>query len=587
MALPRLRLPNLLATRKGRLAAFFCLYVTEGIPLGFAATAVAAQLRRDGVGPAEIGAFVALLYIPWGFKWIAGPIVDVFAIERLGRRRGWILITQVLMALTLLSTALLKLPEQLWLFSAIIVIHNLFGATQDVAIDALACTTLEAEERGVANGMMFAGAYFGNMLGGAGVLFLSGYTGFQTTFLVVAGLILLVTVGIVLPMREPPSPPRPPTEGSKAAAAFREVHQFATDSFRSFLGTRGALAGVLVSLLPPGAMCLGLSLLSNLGVELGMSDEGVASLSLTTTITSAVCCVLGGALSDRFGRRLMLSVYIALMSLPVLYLMVTFSNAGWIFPVDMTAADRPVAPPGLLGSFWFAAVAFAACNGLMYGTRSAIMMDVTNPAVAGTQFTAYMALANVAIAFASTWQGIAVETWGYPRMMLIDALFGLCCLALIPLLRSPRPAAGGTPCYLDGVAPRRARLAALVLGTLCLLWVPAWIFRVELGAFQKIAGTLGTLIFIASAVFLLAGGAVIAARARGLALLGACWAPLLILPFARYYADSIAGLVGVAADSPAFLRVVDAVVLGGPAVGGLLLLVMAARPWRELEPSVA
>ncbi|TAK51924.1 MAG: MFS transporter, partial [Betaproteobacteria bacterium] len=133
-----MRLPNLLASAKGRLAAFFFLYVTEGIPLGFAATAVATQLRRQDIGPAEIGAFVASFYLPWAFKWAFGPFVDVFASERLGRRRGWILGTQILMATTLLSTVLLKLPEQLWLFTVILLVHNSFGAMQDVAIDALA-----------------------------------------------------------------------------------------------------------------------------------------------------------------------------------------------------------------------------------------------------------------------------------------------------------------------------------------------------------------------------------------------------------------------------------------------------------------
>src|SRR2546428_8709659 len=93
-----MRLPNLLATTKGRLAAFFFLYITEGIPLGFAATAVATQLRRQDVGPAEIGAFVASFYLPWAFKWAFGPLVDVFASERLGRRRGWIIGTPILMA---------------------------------------------------------------------------------------------------------------------------------------------------------------------------------------------------------------------------------------------------------------------------------------------------------------------------------------------------------------------------------------------------------------------------------------------------------------------------------------------------------
>ena len=80
-------LPNLLATRRGRLAAFFFLYLTEGIPLGFAATAIATQLRRQSVGPAEIGAFVASFYLPWAFKWAFGPFIDVFSSDRWARRR--------------------------------------------------------------------------------------------------------------------------------------------------------------------------------------------------------------------------------------------------------------------------------------------------------------------------------------------------------------------------------------------------------------------------------------------------------------------------------------------------------------------
>ena len=71
---------------RGRLAAFFFLYLTEGIPLGFTATAIATQMRRQGLGPAEIGAFVGSLYLPWAFKWAFGPFVDVLSSDRCGRR---------------------------------------------------------------------------------------------------------------------------------------------------------------------------------------------------------------------------------------------------------------------------------------------------------------------------------------------------------------------------------------------------------------------------------------------------------------------------------------------------------------------
>src|SRR3954466_397307 len=112
-----MRLPNLLASRRGRLAAFFLLYITEGIPLGFAATAVATQLRRQGVGPDEIGAFVASFYLPWAFKRAFGPFVDVFRSQPFGHRRAWILGTQLIMALTLLSLMAVPMPQGLGLFT--------------------------------------------------------------------------------------------------------------------------------------------------------------------------------------------------------------------------------------------------------------------------------------------------------------------------------------------------------------------------------------------------------------------------------------------------------------------------------------
>ncbi|MEO7246521.1 MAG: MFS transporter, partial [Rubrivivax sp.] len=201
-----MRLPNLLDSRIGRLVTFFFLYVTEGIPLGFAATAIATQLRRQDVGPAAIGAFVGSFYLPWAFKWAFGPIIDVLTSERLGRRRGWILGTQIMLIVTLLACMGIDLPAELGLLTSVLLIHNSFGAMQDVAIDALAVSTLHADERGLANGVMFGGAAIGTAVGGSGVLFLMPVIGIKGGFAFVAACIALVTVFIVLPLRERPTP---------------------------------------------------------------------------------------------------------------------------------------------------------------------------------------------------------------------------------------------------------------------------------------------------------------------------------------------------------------------------------------------
>jgi len=203
-----MRFPDLLATKPGRMAAFFLLYVTEGIPLGFTATAVATQMRRQGLGPDAIGAFVGSLYMPWGLKWAVGPIVDTLTVDRWGRRRFWIILTQLMMMATLLVAMRVDFAHQLQAFTTVVFVHNLFGATQDVAIDALAVNVLSENERGTANGFMFSGAYVGQAIGGSGVLFLTPLLGFQNTFFVVCAWIACITLFVALPLREPPSPPR-------------------------------------------------------------------------------------------------------------------------------------------------------------------------------------------------------------------------------------------------------------------------------------------------------------------------------------------------------------------------------------------
>ena len=554
-------IPDLLATRRGRLAAFFLLYITEGIPLGFAAVAIATELRRRGVGPAEIGAFVGSFYLPWAFKWAAGPFVDVFRSKRWGHRRGWILATQIGMVVTLAVLVFVPLPEGLALFTAILLVHNSFGAVQDVAIDSLAVNTLQEDERGLANGLMFAGAAIGQAVGGSGVLLLTAYIPFRSTFLLVAASIALITVFVVLPMKERfVAAVAQAIEGSRMRAALTDMRVFAVQSFRSFVGTRGAYLGVFFSLLPAGAMSLGLALQTNLAVELGMNDDQVGALNFWTNLVSAGCMVIGGWLSDKLGRRITLAFYLAAMSLPVLYLMWILQQAGYIMP--RPAGSPPI--PGLIYQLWVANLAYSVFQGLMYGTRSAIMMDVTNPRVAATQFTAYMAMMNLAIAFASTWQGVAIEAWGYPTTLLADAIVGPLCVLLLPALKQV-----GT--WTDARAATRARNTAIALGASLLLFVPAWRYADVFGGGKPIIGTFYTLVFVASALFLLAGREVLGAKGDWIGRAAPWMALLLFAMFGRYWIDKI--------GNPALQAIATALLYATPVAAGLLMFAMARRDW--------
>ena len=435
-----IRLPDLLKTRAGRLVTFFLLYSTEGIPLGFTATAIATQMRRQGLGPVAIGAFVGSLYLPWAFKWITGPFVDAFSSDRFGRRRLWIILTQLGMMATLIAAMPINYVSQLGLFTAVIFLHNAFAATQDVAIDALAVNVLPEHERGVANGFMFAGASIGQAIGGSGVLFLTAIMPFSSTYIFVTGTILAVTVFIVLPLKEPKGPPREPSDKSAMARVTADLGRFVKEAWQAFTGSRGALVGVIVALLPFGAYALSLALQSNVAVELGLDDNAVAQLNLASTVIFAFACVAGGWLSDRFGRRRTLAVFVALTVVPTLYLAWAMQQSGWIMPIDVTQANRPTPDSHLVMIFWLTVIAFNVFQGLYYGVRAALFMDVTTPAVAATQFTAYMAMSNLVISYTSWWQGLSIVRWGYPATLVLDSILGLIVLFFLPFMSNRRAA---------------------------------------------------------------------------------------------------------------------------------------------------
>jgi PAT family beta-lactamase induction signal transducer AmpG len=191
-----------------------------------------------------------------------------------------------------------------------------------------------------------------------------------------------------------------------------------------------------------------------------------------------------------------------------------------------------------------ATLTYSVAQGLMYGTRSAIFMDVTNPAVAATQFTAYMAMMNLAISYSATWQGIAIEALGYPKTLLIDAILGLVCLAVLPFIKPAANLAG------DGGGSARARRLAGVLALMCLLWVPYRAGLINAGAAAPIFETLFTLVFVAAAVFLAAGSAVLGETATTWGRAGLVLAPLLLAMHLRKWwpqADALYYLVPVAA----------------------------------------
>jgi MFS transporter, PAT family, beta-lactamase induction signal transducer AmpG len=429
--------PDLLASAWGRSVAFFSFYFIDGVLIAFMATSIATRMRTQNVSATEISLFVATLYLPASWKWLFGPLVDLCYSERLGRRRGWILGTEALMIVTLLAAIPINFVAQIKLFAVVMMLVNLFAAMQRIAVNALACNILSEQERGTANGMMYAGAYMGQILGGSGVIFLSAYLPFSYMFVIVAASILAVMLFVALPLSEPKTGVPADTGKSGLAAVTAEVRSYATQAFNAFRGSRAAIVGLVFVLLPAGALSLSLSLFTNLMVEFGLSEKAQSLLTLSSILVSVFASLVGGHLSDWFGRRKTLALCIIGSALPALWLALVMHQQGWIMPLGQDAASRPVAPLLLVVNFWVVILLSSAFIALLYTTRSALFMDICTPAVAATQFTVYLAMVNLTVVFSSAWQGCCTDKLGYPSTLVIDAMLGMVSLPLLLLMAPP------------------------------------------------------------------------------------------------------------------------------------------------------
>src|SRR6478609_3908411 len=186
-----------------KLFVLVALYVVQGMPFGFQATALPIYLRQQGVSVTAIG-FLGVLSLPWLLKALWSPLVDRYGSARIGRRKSWILPLQAAQALACLGAACVPIPSALPWLLALVFVMNLLAATQDIAVDGWAVDTLREGELGPANAVQVSGFKVGMLTGGGLLVWASGHIGWSGLFLTM-GAINLVILGIAFVAREPVS----------------------------------------------------------------------------------------------------------------------------------------------------------------------------------------------------------------------------------------------------------------------------------------------------------------------------------------------------------------------------------------------
>lgn len=420
-----MRLPALNEQAGWRYFTFFYLYLMQGIPAGFALTAIANYLVGKGMASQQVGSFVAVVGLPWVLQFVWGPLIDRYQYSVIGHRKHWVVLTQLVAFLASLSLLLVHEPaKQLTLMSVVFFTHSIFASIQDASVDAIAIFIVPEKERGRVNAFMRGGFLLGIAFGSAVLSTVLHRFGFATAAWIQSLVLLLFTILTFFIKLDRHDPLLPTKKGQKnnmpqhsednppLSFLFKELFRGMT--VRPSLRIFGTIALVY--------LCLSIFIRSfsyHIIHVLKWADQDVSVLQGSWGSLLTFCVIVGGGvLSDRIGAR-RLQIWV-MWSIGLFLLLLCSLHFLWAYRGFTTA--------GLILWNFVDPLFSVACF--------PILMSLCRPLVEGSQFTAYMAFVNFCDVIGSYMTGWALNWVQAPWLGLLCS--GLILGAVITLQLSRR-----------------------------------------------------------------------------------------------------------------------------------------------------
>lgn len=223
---------EVLFTRR-MLVCVFCGF-SSGLPLYVLLTLVPAWLRSEHVDLKAIGLFT-LIQFPYTWKFLWSPLLDRFALPKMGRRRGWMLITQCALLLTIALLGGLVPATDIRLIAMLAALTAFLSASQDIVLDAYRREILSDAELGLGTAVYVNAYKIAGLVPGSLSLVLADYYPWSVVFVITA-VFMLTGIGMTLLVSEPTVPPGAP----------RTLRAAVVEPFVEFIGRTGWRHAVLV-----------------------------------------------------------------------------------------------------------------------------------------------------------------------------------------------------------------------------------------------------------------------------------------------------------------------------------------------------
>ncbi|WP_027670332.1 AmpG family muropeptide MFS transporter [Rheinheimera baltica] len=412
-----------------RVLAIFILGFSSGLPLMLVFGVLSFWLREAGVSRADIGYF-SLVALAYAIKWLWSPLADHLQIpylhNMLGRRRSWLLISQLAVMIAVLFMSGMDPKQELALMAAFAVLLAFASATQDINVDAFRIESAPEQMQAALAAAYLTGYRLAMILASAGTLWLAalfsdnqGYdlVGWQRAYLIMA-LCMLPGILTTLLSKEPLSnlQQHSAIQGNVLQRFATWLQQAVVAPFTDFFSRYKWHALLILALIA----CYRLSdvvmgVMANVFyVDMGYSKEEVASVSkIYGVIMTLVGAALGGVLINRFGTLRILFVG-ALLSAVTNLLFAALSQIGY----DLAWLTLIISADNLSA-------------GIATSAFIAYLSSLVNLAFTATQYAMFSSLMLLLPKFAGGFSGHWVEQMGYGPFFVMTAVMGIPALLLI------------------------------------------------------------------------------------------------------------------------------------------------------------
>ena len=372
-----------------------CIFTgfSSGLPLFVLYQLVPGWLRDEGVSLTEIGLF-SLIGIPYVWKFIWSPLLDRYSLPVFGRRRSWMLLTQVLLLLSIAAFGFINPVMDIWSVAYLAAAVAFFSASQDIVLDAYRRELLAEHELGLGNSIHVQAYRLSGLVPGSLAFILADHMAWQSVFIIVA-VFMLVGVALTLFIKEINNEHiTPKTLQDAVVLPFKD--------FISRKGVKSALQILAFLFLYKLGDSMATALQTPFFIDLGFSKTEIGVVAKTASLIAMTIGLIVGGL---------------------VMIKLSINRALWLFGVVQIVSILGFAALAEIGHNTYA---LAITMGFEYlgvglGTAAftAFIARATNPAFAATQFALFTALTALPRTFANATTGVIVEQIGWTSFYFV------------------------------------------------------------------------------------------------------------------------------------------------------------------------